>query len=397
MKILILLSRVPFPIEKGDKLRAFNHLRLLSKNNDIVLCALNNKPLHPEALEQIKPYCSQVKIIQISWLETISGLIWAFFTGKPFQVGYFYSFRAKRKIARLVDETAPDHIFCQLVRTAEYVRKLRTPKTLDYQDVLSTGYKRRADQSGFLSGLFFHIEHKRLLRYEKAVFDDFDGKAIISIPDRDLIPHPLRKEIEVIPNGVDFNYFQPVVHPRNYDIVFTGNMNYPPNVDAACFLVKEILPLVLRIHPGIRVLLAGAYPHSRVLGLKSEQVSVSGWVPDIRNSYACAKIFIAPMQIGTGLQNKLLEAMAMGLPCITSPLANNALGAKAGEEILIGNSPDEYASMILGLLNDDVYAGNIARKGRDFVFRNFDWQETTNRLEQLMEKNTPSLHKQFKA
>jgi polysaccharide biosynthesis protein PslH len=392
LKILILLSRVPYPTEKGDKLRAFNHLRFLSENNEIVLCAFNNKHLHPEALDKIKPYCSSVNIIRLRWWETLTGLIWALFRGKPFQVGYFFSFQAKRKVLKLVKDTAPDHIFCQLVRTAEYARKLKISKTLDYQDVLSTGYKRRANQSGFLSGLFFMLEHKRLLSYEKSVFDDFGGKVIISNPDRDLIPHPQRREIEVIPNGVDFDYFQPMELPKQFDIVFTGNMNYPPNVDAACFLVKEILPVVRKLHPDIKVLLAGANPHSRVLGLKSEQVRITGWVPDLRESYASARIFIAPMQIGTGLQNKLLEAMAMGLPCITSPLANNALGAGKDSEILLGNCPAEYASQINRLLTDTEFAGKIAKQGRSFILRTFDWKETTLRLQKVIEKNTPLLH-----
>jgi polysaccharide biosynthesis protein PslH len=388
LKILVLLSRVPYPTEKGDKLRAFNHLRYLSLNNEIILCALNHKSIHPEALLQLQPFCSKINIIRLFWWENILGLIWALFTGKPFQVGYFYSFLAKRKVNKLVVETNPDHIFCQLVRTAEYVRKLKIPKTLDYQDVLSTGYIRRAKQSGFFAGLLFTIEHKRLFRYENEVFDDFDSKTIISIPDRDLIPHPHRLNIEVIPNGVDFKYFHPMDMPKEYDIVFTGNMNYPPNVDAACFLVKHILPLIHKTHPGIKVLLAGATPHSRVIGLRSDHVIVTGWVPDLRVSYASAKIFIAPMQIGTGLQNKLLEAMAMGLPCITSPLANSALGAKDGEEILIGKTPAEYASSINSLLTDSEYASNIAMAGRNFVLRSFDWQKTTTRLYQLMEQHT---------
>lgn len=390
MKILVILSRVPYPTEKGDKLRAFNHLRYLSRNNEIILCALNNRHLHPEALRQLQPFCSQINIIRLCWWESFIGLIWALFTGKPFQVGYFFSYLTKRKVRKIVVETNPDHIFCQLVRTAEYARKLKTPKTLDYQDVLSTGYIRRAKQSGFFSGLLFTIEHKRLLRYENAVFDNFDCKTIISTPDRDLIPHPHRMKIEVIPNGVDFNYFQPMVLPREYDIVFTGNMKYPPNVDAACYLVKEILPLVHKTRPAIKVLLAGATPHSRVLALKSDHVTVTGWVPDLRASYASARIFIAPMQIGTGLQNKLLEAMAMGLPCITSPLANNALGAKDGEEILIGKSPTEYAAQINRLLADPEFAGNLALQGRNFVLRTFDWQKTTDRLNQLMVMHTPS-------
>jgi polysaccharide biosynthesis protein PslH len=392
LKILILLSRVPYPTEKGDKLRAFNHLRFLSANNEIILCALNDKRLHPDAISKIKPFCSQVNIIQIHWWEILSGLMWAFFAGKPFQVGYFYSFLAKRKFERLVKETAPDHIFCQLVRTAEYARKLNTPKTLDYQDVLSTGYKRLASQSGFLYGLLLKIEYRRLLRYEKEVFDDFNCKTIISHPDRNLIHHPHRMEIEVIPNGVDFGFFQPMNQKKEFDVVFTGNMNYPPNVDAACFLVKEILPLARLSHPNLKVLLAGANPHSRVLALKSDNVIVTGWVTDIRDSYATAKVFIAPMQIGTGLQNKLLEAMAMGLPCITSILANNALGATDGKEILIANSPAEYARQIDLLLNDAEFADNIANRGREFVLHTFNWEQTTNMLCQIMEKHTPSLN-----
>ena len=384
MKLFVLLSRVPYPTEKGDKLRAFNHLKYLSQNNEIILCALSSTRIHPEALQKLKPYCSEIHIVRLCPWEILTGLIWAFFTGKPMQVGFFYSFFAKRKILKLIKATAPDHLFCQLVRTAEYVRKLRIPKTLDYQDVFSAGYKRMAEMSDFISRFFLMIESRRLARYERSVFEDFDNKTIISFPDRDLIQHTSREKIIVIPNGVDAEYFQPVLQEKDMDIVFTGNMHYPPNVDAACFLVKEILPIVLRTHPGVKVLLAGANPHQRVLSLHSGNVTVSGWVDDIRNSYASARVFIAPMQIGTGLQNKLLEAMAMGLPCITSPLANNALGAEEGSEILVGHYPAEYAEHICRLLDDAVFAQKIADRGRQFVLRTYDWNKTTNTLHQLM-------------
>jgi len=384
LKILILISRVPYPTEKGDKLRAFNHLRFLSQNNELILCALNNTRIHPDALQKLQPYCSQIHVVRLRWWEVITGLIWAFFTGKPMQVGYFYSFFARQKVQKLINEAAPDHIFCQLLRTAEYVRKLKKPKTLDYQDIFSAGYKRMAEQSNFLMKFFFMVESKRLARYEKSVFDDFNNKTIISVPDRDLIQHPDKDEIVVIPNGVDFEYFSPAHQINEVDIVFTGNMHYPPNVDAACFLVKEILPLVRESHPYVKVLLAGANPHPRVLSLRSDSVSVSGWVDDIRKSYASSRIFIAPMQIGTGLQNKLLEAMSMGLPCITSHLANSALGATEGTEILVGYSPAEYAAHITRLINDPVFAGTIAAQGRQFVLRTYDWNKTTLMLHQLM-------------
>lgn len=386
MKLFVLLSRVPYPTEKGDKLRAFNHLRNLSQSNEIILCALRNSRIHPEAIAKLRPYCSEIHVIHLSWWEIFSGLTWAFFTGKPMQVGYFYNFFTARKVRKLVRETSPDHIFCQLLRTAEYVRKLKIPKTLDYQDVFSAGYKRMAEQSNVFFRFLFHEESERLGRYEASVFEDFNNKTIISSPDRDLIQHASRQDIIVIPNGVDSEYFSPVQQKKNVDIVFTGNMHYPPNVDAACFLVKEILPLVRRIHPEVTVLLAGANPHTKVLALRSGNVSVSGWVDDIRNSYASARLFIAPMQIGTGLQNKLLEAMSMGLPCITSPLANSALGATEGTEILVGYSLDEYAAHIIHLLGDAEYAQIIASQGRQYVLRTYDWQKTTQTLHKLMLK-----------
>jgi polysaccharide biosynthesis protein PslH len=384
LKILILLSRVPYPTDKGDKLRAYNHLRCLARNNELILCALNHTSLHPDALRKLKPFCSQIHILRLRWWEIFTGLIWALFTGKPMQVGYFYNFFTNRKVQKLVRDVAPDHIFCQLLRTAEYVRDLKLPKTLDYQDVFSAGYRRMAEKSGSGFKYFFLFESKRLASYESSVFADFTNKTIISRPDRDLIEHPDREEIAIIPNGVDSEYFSPVLQPKDVDLVFTGNMHYPPNVDAACFLVKEILPLLHETHPGVKVLLAGANPHPKVLSLRSDNVSVSGWVDDIRSSYARARIFIAPMQIGTGLQNKLLEAMAMGIPCITSPLANSALGAIDGTEILVGFSTGEYAAHITRLLGDAAFSASLATKGREFVLRNYDWSETTGMLLQLM-------------
>jgi glycosyltransferase involved in cell wall biosynthesis len=120
--------------------------------------------------------------------------------------------------------------------------------------------------------------------------------------------------------------------------------------------------------------------------LKSENIDVSGWVSDMRECYARAKIFIAPMQIGTGLQNKLLEAMAMQIPCITSPLANQALQAKENEEILIATTPEEYANHILFLLDHPDKAAKIAKAGYEYTLKNFSWEAETDKIEALLKK-----------
>ena len=384
MKIFVLLPRFPYPLEKGDKLRAYNQLKYLSKNNEIHLCALSDISVHPEYVKAVESFCKSVHYIRLSHVSIFFNLLWALFAGKPLQVGYFYSTKAKKKVDQLISEIKPDHIYCQLIRVAEYVKDIDIHKTLDYQDVFSKGVERRIHSAPFYLKPILKLEYKRLLKYEKEVFSWFDNKTIISIPDRDYIPHPEKDKIEIVINGVDTDFFRPLSIEKEYDLVFIGNMGYPPNVNASEYLVKEILPILLKTKPNIQLVLAGATPHPSVLALKGKNVHVTGWVEDIRECYAKARIFIAPMQIGTGLQNKLLEAMAMKIPSVTSPLANFALEAINGKEILIGDSPHEYANLIMQLLDDEVLANNIAENGYLFVHRNYDWDAATEKLEKLI-------------
>jgi len=385
MKLLVLLSRVPYPIEKGDKLRAFHQIRCLSAIHEITLCALSEGKPHPEALNVLGNYCKHIHLIPITKTGMIINVFKALLNGKPFQVGYFYRSRANRKIQKLILDSKPDHIYCQLIRMSEYVRKVPVKKTLDFQDVFSMGVKRRLAKVALWMKPILLIEYRRLLKYEQQIYDRFDGKTIISAPDRDLIPHPLRHKIVIVPNGVDHEYFASKVSSKNYDLVFTGNMGYPPNVDAAEYLIHAIFPMVKKEIPGVRLLIAGATPHPRLKALQTEEITVSGWVPDIRESYSASRIFIAPMQIGTGLQNKLLEAMAMKLPCITSPLANSALKAAENKEILIAESVEEYTGHILNLLRNPSLSQAIAEAGHEFVKNSYSWERTTALLNDLIQ------------
>jgi len=387
MKIFVLLSRIPFPIEKGDKLRAFHQIRCLSKNNEIILCALSDSPVNPEAIKKLEAFCSEIHLIPTRKSGLIRSAIHTFFNGNPFQVGYFYRRSAQKRIDLLIKKCNPDHIYCQLTRVSEYVKESRIPKTLDYQDVFSLGAKRQAESSSPLLKIFYMMEYRRLLRYEHDIFGKFERKTIISLPDREVLPHPSRNDVVIVPNGVDHEYFRPLAAEKTHDIVFTGNMGYPPNIDAARFLAKKIFPEVLKHKPDATLLIAGANPALKVQFLRSNHITVTGWLPDIRESYSKSRIFIAPMRIGTGLQNKLLEAMAMEMPCITSLLANQALGAKENEEILIGNTAKEYADHIVNLLKNKSKADSLSKKGHTFVKREFSWEKSTALLEVLFENS----------
>lgn len=386
MDILFLVSRIPYPLEKGDKLRAFHHLRLLSERHSITLIALTDQPVHRDAKAVLKRYCNDIHIIHLSWGSRLLNLAAALFTGKPFSSGYFYSKVAQSSIDHIIEELRPAHIYCQLTRVCEYVLHIKdVPKTLDYQDAFAKGVERSIERESFFLRWLYRMEHRRLLRYETLVFDHFDNTTIISAQDRECINHPDRHRIVIVPNGVDLEHFQSRQAEKDYDLVFTGNMAYPPNIDSVVFLVNRVLPLVWKETPGVKLLVAGATPAAQIRILEGKNVHVSGWVEDISESYARARIFIAPMQISVGLQNKLLEAMAMQLPCITSELANNALGGTHNRNVLICSSPREYADAIVRLLANPEDAANLSAAGYEFVKEHYIWREVTRPLLDLIE------------
>ena len=385
MKIGIVLSRFPYPLEKGDKLRAFHQIRELSKKHEIYLFALNQGKLKKEYLSKLEAYCTKIEVLSLNkpiifW----NLLIGLFFSKLPLQVAYFFKKSARKKVHSFLINNKVDHIFCQLIRTSEYVKDIKSiPKTLDYMDALSRGMERRIDKAPLYLKPFIKIETTRLKRYEHFIFPAFENKTIISEQDRNLIVHANNQKIAIIRNGVDQEFFKPRDIPKKYDLVFTGNMSYPPNVDGVCYLVEYILEELWKSNPNISLAIVGANPTSRVQKLAQKNVTVTGWVDDIRDYYASSTLFIAPMQIGTGLQNKLLEAMAMKIPCITSPLANNALKAEHNKNILIAKELEEYVEAILKLLNNKDFANKIAEEGLHFVNKNYNWNATSNDLENL--------------
>ena len=386
MKILVVLSRFPYPLEKGDKLRAYHQIRCLAEHHDLYLAAMHDKPVSDDALNQLKPFCKEIFLLENNNLKRCWNMGRAFFKGLPIQCGLFYNKPNARRLQQIVDKVQPDHIYCQLFRMAEYVKNLPVKKTLDYQDVFSKGMARRAENSKGLVKWFFNMEHRRVARYEAEIFDHFDHKTIITAVDRDLIPHPRREEIAVVPNGVEFDKFSYHDEEKEYDLIFSGNMGYAPNVDAAEYLVREILPPLLVKFPRLRLVLCGATPSPRVQALRSEHVVVTGWVDSMAEWYAKSKIFIAPMRMGTGLQNKLLEAMSMSLPCITSPLAARPLvEAEQHDAVVSCSTTQDYVQAVSRLLTDEQDYRTLSASGYNYVHQFYDWENAVRILDNLME------------
>ncbi len=385
MKILVVLPRIPYPLEKGDKLRAYHQIRVLSKQHDIYLVALGEGQDTTAAEEHLTPFCKKIFFLQQKGLRRYWNTLIAFFKGLPLQCGYFYSKKNQQRIQQIIQEVNPDRIFCQLFRMAEYVKNVQVKKVLDYQDVFSKGMYRRYEKAPWYKKPFFKMEYRRICKYERTIFDWFDAKTIITAVDRDLIPHPRNGEIVVVPNGVDFEQFSYNGEEKCYDLIFSGNMGYAPNVDAAEYLAQEIFPILLCEFPQLQLVLAGATPSPRVLALRSEHVCVTGWVDDMSEWYAKSKIFIAPMRMGTGLQNKLLEAMSMQLPCVTSPLAAKPLGTASEEgAVLVCSTTSEYVDAVRRLLSENHYYKQISQSGNQFVHTHYDWNAAVEDLEMLL-------------
>ncbi|HEY0262730.1 MAG TPA: glycosyltransferase, partial [Chitinophagales bacterium] len=342
MKVLFVTSRFPFPLEKGDKLRAYNFVKCLSEQHEVHLFALSENEPEMAAIHELEKYCKSVTVVRLSKFQIVLNLLCALFSKLPFQVAYFSFENAAKKLAFSAQQIRPDVAFFHLIRTAEYANAVdEIPKAIDYMDTFSVGVKRRLQTESFFTRWFWKWEYKKLLRYEASVFNTFQAHTIISEQDKNHLPVAQKQSVTVVPNGVAI---QPLKHAiKKYDLIFAGNMSYPPNVEAVQFLVKKIMPLVWQKLPNTNVVIAGANPAISVQNLASEKVEITGWVSDISNYYNASKILVAPMLISIGLQNKLLEAMSFAVPCVTSILANNALKAEHGKQIFEAENPNQYA------------------------------------------------------
>ncbi len=379
MKLLFLTSRFPYPLEKGDKLRAYYFIKHLSQKHDIYLFAVNDKVPDSMDMNQLFPFCKAIHVEEISTFQSVKQMLNGVIGHLPFQVAYFTNNSVKKKLVEFVNTHQPDKVFCHLIRMAEYADVLPTNGILDYMDAFSKGIERLADHSVWWKRLPLKLEEQRLRKYEALVFDRFAQQLIISTQDREFINHPKRESINVIPNGVEFDYYFSQTAEKKYHLLFVGHMAYPPNIEAAIYAAKRIMPIVHQQNSAITFLIAGARPTKQVKRLETNKIIVSGWVDDIRNVFAASQIMIAPMLISIGLQNKILQAMAMKIPCVISKLANNAIGAPF-DCVCVAEHPDQYAEHILFLINNPAQASQMADKAYDFVKQNFEWQSNVEKI-----------------
>lgn len=387
---MVIASRFPWPLEKGDKLRLYQQLSHLSANHRIHLFALNHRSVDESSLLQLKAICESVHVHVIPFWRVPINMLLGFLKGLPLSVAYFLDGRGLSKLRKLVGQVQPDLTYGQLIRCGPYLQVCPGPRVLDLMDAFSLIMKQRAAHAGWWWRPFLHMESARLTRYERRVPLWTDRQTFISQRDRKAVDPGSDWPAVIVPNGIDTTTFSPGSATSDdppADITFVGNLGYQPNRVAVSFLVRKIMPLVWASRPETTVLLAGARPGQEIRRMAGSLVRVIPWLDDIREGYRAGSLFVAPLHLGAGLQNKILEAMAMELPVITTAHVNKAVGAHPGTEILTAESPEEFAATILHLLEHPDLTASIAGAARTFVETNFSWSSCVHLLDQSVLTN----------
>lgn len=387
-KILFLTPRFPYPPIGGDKLRAFNIIKYLAQQNEVTVLSLSEKSSDLNELATFKNYVHQVITFKIhpffSYLKSFRGV----FSKLPIQTHYYYSSKVKNFINDELKRNNYDLVFVHLIRMAEYIKDNdEYRKFIDLTDAISLNYERaKKYRHGIFRWINF-IEHKRVRQYESQISKHFDKVFLISEVDKDYLNDiSENSNIEVLENGVDLKYFYPNPNfPKEKKIIFLGNMRTFPNQDAALYFAEKIFPVIRAQIPDLFFWILGVYPTKHILALnKLPNVKITGFVQDIREHIWSSIATVSPIRVGAGVQNKILESMALGTPVITTPIGNEGINAKDKEEIFIANNSNDYKNILLKLIESKSYRENISINARRFVENNYEWNSILSKLDRII-------------
>ncbi len=383
-KILFLSSRLPYPPIGGDRLKNYWLLKILSKHFKVHLVSITDKEVPKEFHEWANGLGISYKIFQkrqeLFYTNTLKGLI----TNRlPLQVNYYYF----NDIQNYVDKIYKDFdlLFATLIRTAKYVVNKEKPKILDMADSIGLNYLKSGKKTfSIFWKILYSIEGNRLINFEKYCINQFNKTlffnkeelAYFNLPEKtEWIPHGVNENLLIYENQ-DFKY-------KNY-VAFFGKMDYQPNIDAVLWFTKNVIPY---LNKNLKFVVVGAYPTKIIQDLpkKFRNVEVTGFVDDpylILKSSLCV---VAPMQTGGGIQNKILECMALGTINIVSSLAAKPIGAEHGKHFLVCDDPKEMADIINKIYKKPKDFEHLKQNARDFIKNNYTWTIYEKRLLEIID------------
>jgi glycosyltransferase involved in cell wall biosynthesis len=375
-KLLVLTPRFPYPVIGGDKLRIYHLCRVLSRRFSLTLLSMCESGDEMHAALPDDGVFDRVERVFLSRRRSYLNTLLALPTRTPLQVAYYRS----RAFAAAVTRLLPSHdgAFVHLVRCAEYVRKSDKPRVLEMTDAISLNYSRvkQLRRARGLKSRVFGIEAKRLLDYERTIVDDFDLSVLVSRTDRDyLFPGQPAKKVMVCSNGVDLSGLPYTARSMASRIlIFIGDMRTVQNQDMCHYFAEAVLPL-LRKRADYRFRIVGSIAPALAERFRAyDGVDVTGRVESVAQAAFDGAIGVCPMRIGAGVQNKILEYMALGLPVVTTSLGHEGLGAQSGRDLLIADTPEEFVDRIEQLVADEAAAVEMTARARAFVEHEHGWE-----------------------
>jgi sugar transferase (PEP-CTERM/EpsH1 system associated) len=388
MRIFFVCRRVPFPPDRGDKIATFNEIRHLSARHEVHVFCLGDGSGDLDNLPGLRKYAKSITAAPVNALTIKLRALKALLTGEPLSVAAFDEAKLHSAIRRKFDELRPDLIIVYSCNVAQFAEHFpHVPRIMQFGDLDSLKWRQYAERSRLPLKWIYAIEERRFLAYERRIARTFSYALVhTDVEKRDferLIPGA---PVSLVGNGVDLDYFRPGGAAKQpASIVFTGVMDYRPNVDAVVWFCNEILPVIQTEIPEANFTICGSRPTPTVLNLaKKGGVAVTGWVPNTRPYLDRAEVFVAPLRMARGVQNKVLEALAMGLPCVTSIAAWSGTVIPEGEGILATDDPEGFAQHVVSLLRDGDWRAEMGRKARAAAETNYQWEEQMALLDQVV-------------
>lgn len=372
MKILAVSVRIPEQGKKGDQVLSFHRLKYLSKNHDIKLICFGSYISDAKAVKNLSSLGIIVKLIPWSKITALSNALLNIFSVLPFQCAIFKSAAFSNAVRECLEDFDPDAIYAVMIRVLSNLPDKKLPLFIDMVDSMGLNFSRRMANESGLKKCFLGIEFKRVRSYEIAAANAADLSFVVSKIDQKYIDS---NRVNALPLGIEkLQLLDEVLDHHANMIVFSGNMNYKPNIDAVLWFKEHCWKKIKEAFPDLCWVIAGSNPSGEILELKSdEHIKITGRVSSLASVINSALLSIAPMQSGSGMQFKILEAMNCGVPVVTTSLGLGDIAAIPGQDLVIADSSDAFTQAVVDLLNSPERSKVIGENGRRFVNANHSW------------------------
>jgi glycosyltransferase involved in cell wall biosynthesis len=369
--ILMITSRLPYPPFGGDKLKNFNLLKILSKYYNVHLVTVTNEKLDSGTIDILNQYSKSYRVFQKSKIVFFLSGTKALFNKEPLQVNYYYF----HDVQKYIDEISKDVdcIISTLIRTSKYAINIAKPKIFDMADSIGLNYKKSSSnvKSLFWKGIYM-FESQRLLKYEVETINNYTNTFLFNRQEIDYFNMP--DKIKFIPHGVNEDLFRYENIDYKYQnfVAFFGKMDYQPNIDASIWFIENVLG---KLNKNIKFIIVGGNPTRKILNYKDKykNVEITGFVDDPYKILKSCLCIVAPMQTGAGIQNKVLETMALGTINIVSTLAAIPIGAEDKKDFIVLDNPIEIAETINKISAKKEIFEFYKLNSREFIKQHFTW------------------------